>query len=162
MEFHWGWEAGMSIKYTCHAKLLQSCLTLCDRPHGLKPTRLLCPWDSPGKNTGVRCHTLLQGIFPTQGNLRLSFLLHWQSDSSPLGPPAWWKEILSKMCYSVTRLQMKNWSKPIWKGTATVSLWSYKCSPCIPLTIGHTSILKSDRPHAKSWLIGKHSDAGRD
>ena len=36
-------------------------------PHGLQPTRLLCPWDSPGKNTGVNCHALLQGIFPTQG-----------------------------------------------------------------------------------------------
>ena len=32
-------------------------------PHGLQPTRLLCPWDSPGKNTGVRSHSLLQGIF---------------------------------------------------------------------------------------------------
>ena len=30
-------------------------------------TRLLCPWDSPGKNTGVGCHAHLQGIFPTQG-----------------------------------------------------------------------------------------------
>ena len=30
------------------------------------PTRLLCPWDSPGRNTGVGCHFLLQGIFPTQ------------------------------------------------------------------------------------------------
>ena len=29
--------------------------------------RLLCPWDSPGKNTGVGCHSLLQEIFPTQG-----------------------------------------------------------------------------------------------
>ena len=28
--------------------------------------RLLCPWDSPGKNTGMGCHALLQGIFPTQ------------------------------------------------------------------------------------------------
>ena len=35
-------------------------------PPGLQPARLLCPWDSPGKNTGVRCHFLLQGIFPTQ------------------------------------------------------------------------------------------------
>ena len=34
--------------------------------HGLQPARLLCPWDSPGKNTGVGCHFLLQGIFPTQ------------------------------------------------------------------------------------------------
>ena len=30
-------------------------------------TRLLCPWNSPGKNTGVGSHFLLQGIFPTQG-----------------------------------------------------------------------------------------------
>ena len=34
-------------------------------PHGLWPTRLLCPWDSLGKNTGVACHLPLQGIFPT-------------------------------------------------------------------------------------------------
>ena len=37
------------------------------RPLGLKPTRLLCPWDFPGKNTGLGCHALPQGIFPTQG-----------------------------------------------------------------------------------------------
>ena len=35
-------------------------------PHGLYPARLLCPWNSPGKNTRVGCHFLLQGIFPTQ------------------------------------------------------------------------------------------------
>ena len=42
------------------------CLTLCD-PHGLFPARLLCPWDFPGKKTGVGCHFLLQGVFLTQG-----------------------------------------------------------------------------------------------
>ena len=48
-------------------------------PHGLLPARLLCPWDFPGKNTGVSCHFLLQGIFPTQGlNLHL---IHWQVDT---------------------------------------------------------------------------------
>ena len=36
--------------------------------HRPQPTRLLCPWDSPGKNTGVGCHFLLQGIVPTQGS----------------------------------------------------------------------------------------------
>ena len=35
---------------------------------GLQPARLLCPWDSPGQNTGVGCHALLQGILPTQGS----------------------------------------------------------------------------------------------
>ena len=47
------------------AQSLQSCLTL--QPYGLWSARLLCPWDSPGKNTGVGCHALLQGFFPTQG-----------------------------------------------------------------------------------------------
>ena len=38
----------------------------------------LCPWDSPSKNTGVGCHALLQGIFPSQGsNTCLLRLLHW-------------------------------------------------------------------------------------
>ena len=37
--------------------------------HGLlKPTRLLCPQNSPGQNTGVGSHFLFQGIFPTQGS----------------------------------------------------------------------------------------------
>ena len=50
--------------------------------HGLQPPRLLCPWDSPGKDTGVGCHALLQGIFPTQGSNM--HLLHWQADSLSL------------------------------------------------------------------------------
>ena len=52
------------------------------RPDSLRPRGLLCPWDSPGKNTGVGCHFLLQGIFPTQG--WNPGLLHWQVDSLPL------------------------------------------------------------------------------
>ena len=47
------------------------------RPRGLKPTRLLCPWDFPGKCTGVSFHALLQGTFPTQeSNPHLLYLLH--------------------------------------------------------------------------------------
>jgi len=43
---------------------------------------------SPGKNTGVGCHSLLQGIFPTQeSNLHLLSLLCWQVGSLPLAPP---------------------------------------------------------------------------
>ena len=36
------------------------------RAHGLQPTSFLCPWNSPGKITGVGFHSLLQGIFPPQ------------------------------------------------------------------------------------------------
>jgi len=51
------------------------------QPYGLNSSRLLCSWDSPGKNTGVGYHALLlQGIFPTQG-LNLGLLLwRWIPD----------------------------------------------------------------------------------
>ena len=69
--------------FTC-AHLLQSCPTLCDPMDNSPPG---CPWDSPGRSTGVGCHFLLQGIFPTQGsNPHLLCLLHWQAGSLPLAP----------------------------------------------------------------------------
>ena len=45
----------------------QSCLTLCD-PMGCSPPDSSVHGDSPDKNTGIGCHSLLQGIFPTQGS----------------------------------------------------------------------------------------------
>ena len=63
-------------------------------PMDLSPTRLLSSWDFSGKDIGVDCHFLLQGIFVTQGsNLHLLTLLHWQVDSFPLVPtwkPKWY------------------------------------------------------------------------
>ena len=60
-------------------------------------------WQAPlsrnslGKNNGVGCHFLLQGIFPTQGlNPHLLCLLHWQVSSLPLVPPG--KPIVDSMC----------------------------------------------------------------
>ena len=74
------WSLGISDfleEISAAAKLLQSCPTLCS-PIDSLPTRLPCPWDSPGKNTGVGCHFLLQKrslvspilLFP-------SISLHW-------------------------------------------------------------------------------------
>ena len=57
----------------------QLCLTLCNID--CSPLRFLCPWDSPGNNTGVGFCSLLQGIFPTQRSN--THLLHWQVDSLP-------------------------------------------------------------------------------
>ena len=71
-------------------KTTKSCAQLCQTlgPHRLWPARLFCPWNFPGKNTGVDCHFLLQGIFQTQGsNLYLFCFLHWQADFLPLAPP---------------------------------------------------------------------------
>ena len=93
-----------------------SCSVLTDslQPHGLKPVKLLCPWDFPGKNIGVGCHFLLQGIFLTQGsNLGLpccrqtlyhlsspeevSFFFYWSLQLIRWGPPTLWRVICLKV-----------------------------------------------------------------
>ena len=56
----------VNTKYSCVCAQLLSCVRLFVTP-GLQLPRLLCPWNFPGKNTGVGCHFLLQGIFLTQG-----------------------------------------------------------------------------------------------
>ena len=71
------------------------------QPHGLQPTKLLRPWDSPGKNTGVGCHFLLQGIFPTQGsNPGLPAL---EADALTSEPP-WVPNSISVYCISILGL----------------------------------------------------------
>jgi len=69
-----------SLNWKCHPTMSSSaarcesesvsCLVVSDClwPHGLQSARLFCPWNSPGKNTGVGYHFLLQGILPTQGS----------------------------------------------------------------------------------------------
>ena len=61
-------------------------------PRGLQPTRLLCPWNYPGKNTGLSSHSLLQGIFPTQelnlGLLHCRQILYHLSHQMPGSSPS--------------------------------------------------------------------------
>ena len=83
----WSVEKLSSMKLV---KVAQSYPTLCN-PMGCGPPRLLCPWDSSGKNTGMGCLSLLQGIFPTQGlnpgHLRcMQILYHLSHQDSPMKP----------------------------------------------------------------------------
>ena len=52
------------------------------QPHGLRPASLLCPWNSPGKNTRVDSHSLFQGIFPIEPGSPIL-----QADFLPSEPP---------------------------------------------------------------------------
>ena len=61
-----------------------SCVRLC-ATLWMQHARLLCPWNSPGKNTGMDCHSLLQGIFLIQGSN--PGLFAFQADSLPSEPP---------------------------------------------------------------------------
>ena len=57
------WEVWLQTRilfYSCCCCKVTSVVSNSVRPHRWQPTRLLCPWYSPGKNTGVGCHFLLQ------------------------------------------------------------------------------------------------------
>ena len=78
------------------------------QPCGLQPTRLLCPRDSPGKNTGGGCHALIQGIFLTQAsNPGLphcrKILYHLSHQGSP--------RILEWVAYSFSRGSSRPWDQ---------------------------------------------------
>ena len=67
------------------AVLSRSVVSDSSQPHGLQPTRLLCPWNSPGKNNGVCCHALFQGNLPNPEIELKSPAL--QEDFLPSEPP---------------------------------------------------------------------------
>ena len=75
-------ESCWCVWFVIDLLLFSHCCVRLFELHRPQPTRLLCSWDCPGKNTGVSCHFLLQGIFLKQGS-KLP-LLHWQEDSLPL------------------------------------------------------------------------------
>ena len=74
---------------------------------------LLCPWDSPGKTMGEGCHSLLQGIFLTQGSD--PSLLHWQVGGallSPQGSPS--KRLPWKKAYGALPLVLIRFGISLW------------------------------------------------
>ena len=111
-------ENGSLPKESEKVKVLvtQSCLTLCE-PMDCSPARLLCPWDSLGKNPGVGSHSLLQGILLTQGlNLGClhcrQILYHLSHQGSPRRPTHFkekerirsWPEKKNKGCRSCANI----------------------------------------------------------
>ena len=105
----WVWEGrvvsttkcGWCSRILLFSSVVQSCPTLL-WPHGLYSTRLFCPWNSPGKNTGVGCHALLQGSFLIQGsNPCLLCLLHWRQILDPLSQ---WRSLMFQSKYVNLRL----------------------------------------------------------
>ena len=67
-------SAPLFIDRVCCACPVTSVMSNSLRPYRLWPTSLLCPWDSPGKNTGVGCQALLQKILPIQGSNHISYM----------------------------------------------------------------------------------------
>ena len=110
-----------SSRYNVLGLAVQSCPTLC-HPMVCSPPGSSGHGDSLGKNTGVCCHALLQGIFPIKGlNPPLLCLLCWQAGSLPLNPKfhstehIYWKKIMYKWTHAVQACvvqdnNIQNWS----------------------------------------------------
>ena len=111
-----------------HVQSLPSCPTL--RFHELWIARLPCPWDSPGKNIGVDCHFLLQGIFLKQGsNLCLLLLLHWQARCLPLVPTQHKCYYLHFTVRTLTSIGIsRGWGKVLSHFSYMASFLCYSCS----------------------------------
>ena len=93
--------------------MCKSCSVVSDslQPHGLQPARFLCPWNSPGKSTGVGSHSFLQGIFLTQGsNLGLphcrQILFHLSHQGSPMLHT---KQSKQSKTISTLKVEFKGW-----------------------------------------------------
>ena len=77
----WWYMVKWTFAYFVVVLFTKLCPTLWD-PTDCSPPGSSVHEDSPGKNTGVGCYALLQGIFPTKGlNLHFLHLLHWQANS---------------------------------------------------------------------------------
>ena len=119
-------------------RTLQSRLSRRTLPvYGLWPTRLLCPWESPGKNTGVGCHFLLRGIFLTQGsNPHLQRLLHLQADTSPLC-------LVGSHCWLLGLPQSLLWELPVLCRMFSSTLDFYPLDANRTLTLAQTVLIKN-------------------
>ena len=120
------------------------------QPHGLWSTRILCPWNFSGRNTGVGWHFLLEGIFPTQRTN-----LHWQADSLPLHHlESPFPIILSLywICYN-TFMFWLYWPPGMWDPSSLAGDWT----PCIGRwSLNTTGPPGKFLPHLLNQVISTH------
>ena len=105
------WEDPLEKEMATHSSILACCCCCCwvtsvvsdsVRPHSWQPTRLPCPWDSPGKNTGVGCHFLLHSCL-----------------ENPMDRGAWWATVHAASqthTHTHTQVHALYLSVPMWGG----------------------------------------------
>ena len=111
-------------KWNCYViKWKWSSSVVCDslRPYGLQPTRLLHPWDFPGKSTEVGCHCLLQGIFLTQRSN--SDLLHYRKTLYHLSQKRSQSRYMNKFTKPLSNSSTWLYSMPFF--IPSINVWGY-------------------------------------
>ena len=122
------------------------------QPYGLQPDRLLCPWDSPGKNTGMGCHALLWGSSQPREGTHISSIFYTAGrffTAEPLGMPIWMHY------YSKNKICLKKFF--YWSGlhkTVVNSPFLEICMWSLGISSGWTfSSLQSLPPNSLCWLL---------
>ena len=114
---------GVLASMVCWCCLVSRLCLTCLWPCELYLTRLLCPWDIPGKIIGMACHFLLQGLFPC--------LLHWQADSIVLSLYGYSGSNLSTELCKVTHVQRHEFylNSPVqkWRLLDICKIYVYVC-----------------------------------
>ena len=105
------------------AMLRQSCPTL--PPHRRQPTRLPCPWDSPGKNTGVGCHFLLQ-CMKVKSQSEVAQSCPTLSDPMDCSPPG-------SSVHGIFQARALEWVASAFSGPCSSLLLFFKHSLCLLL-----------------------------
>ena len=139
-------SAYFSLYSLSHVQLLQS--------HGLWPARLLCPWDSSGKNIGVGCRFLLQGIFRPRNQTRVSCIAgRFFTDCAEESPPA-------SGCVTHPRTRLIHFQDPKWvplPGLPTTQpQFTSLRNPRVLLSLfpGLSTSTKQPQPHKQHSSVG--------
>ena len=115
------------------------------RPHRRQPTRLPCPWDSPGKNTGVGCHFLLQCI-KVKSEREVAQSCPTSSDPMDCSPPG-------SSIHGIFQARVLEWgaiafSDPLWLGSLNTFTWPHQ-QFCF-----HLLILTHNLPMRTQFQVG--------
>ena len=131
-------------------------------PYGLSPARLLCPWDSSGKNTRVDCHFLIQGIFSTQGSnpgllhcRQILYLLHHEGSPNQLYSNIQNK---NKINFFYSNIQNKKFLKKTgfhWVSNITQHKWSIRFSGQVMLSSLNRLINHFNHPLFRYFVGGR-------
>ena len=124
--------------------------------YGLKPARFLCSWDSPGKNTGVGCHALLQGILLTRRSDPCLFMSPALAGSLPLAPPGKPPLAIPTKYFLLFVFRYMSHGRFLWKGK--LAMWLVLVNEIYQVSSPGRNFKSWYAVHPYYFPLGKHGN----
>ena len=116
---------------------------LCATPHRRQPTRLPCPWDSPGKNTGVGCHYLLQYV-KVKSESEVAQSCPTLRDPMDCSPPG-------SSVHGIFQARVLEWGAIAFSGMSFIVEWSWQRKESFILQIDQCKLSKQKNREKEDW-----------